>query len=598
MVEAVTIQRPRRWDSPFSDHMGNAEVERILSLDLFRDMDRDRFPETLSLAGIISNDTRVVNFQDGDIVMREGDYGNSAFLVISGQVRVVLPPGLSETMLGRAPSAKKGLMQAIAQLWRNPPYAEVRDSYTTEESEGTASRASGDQQARIFLQDVPTVLDKHRTAAIGPGDMFGEIAALGRTQRTATVISDGPSELLEIRWQGLRDLRRRVDAFRKQVDKLYRERSLASHLQATPMFQHLDEDAISHIVDETLFETYGDFDWHTQYQRSRDESFNQRLAGEPTIVAEGDYPDGLLLVRAGFARVSQVINNGNQTLRYIGRGAVFGMVEIIHNWQQDKSDQQEAPETNAESVEQRPVAKTMTLQATLRALGYVDILRVPTTVIEKYVLPTLSAEELAQYGRLDRRPSGTATSDAEAEAETPSIEPGMLEFLVEHRYINGTATMLIDMDRCVRCDECVTACAKAHDNNPRFNRHGRRHDHFMVANACMHCMDPVCMIGCPTGAIHRASPGGQVVINDMTCIGCATCANSCPYDNIRMVEVRDGNGALIRDTVTNAPIIKATKCDLCLDKLGGPACERACPHDALKRADMQDLPDLGKWLNR
>ena len=586
MVEAVTIQRPRRWDSPFSDQMGNAEVERVLSLELFRDMDRDRFPDTLSLAGIISNDTRVVNFQDGDIVMREGDYGNSAFLVIQGQVRVVLPPGLSETMLGRAPAAKKGLMQAVAQLWRNPPYAEVRDSYATVGGQGTASRADGDPQARIFLQDVPAVLNEHRTATIGPGDMFGEIAALGRTQRTATVISDGPSELLEIRWQGLRDIRRRVDDFRKHVDRLYRERSLASHLQATPMFQHLDEDAISHIVDETLFETYGDFDWHTQYQRSRDKSFAQRLAGEPVILAEGDYPDGLLLVRAGFARVSQIINNGNQTLRYIGRGAVFGMAEIIHNWRQEHS----------------PVAETMTMQSTLRALGYVDILRVPTTVIEKYVLPTLSQVELSQYGLLDRPLAGTKEpeNDRRAKAPTiePTIEPGMLEFLVEHRYINGTATMLVDMDRCVRCDECVTACARAHDNNPRFNRHGRRHDHYMVANACMHCMDPVCMIGCPTGAIHRASPGGQVVINDRTCIGCATCANSCPYDNIRMVEVRDGNGVLIRDTMTNAPIIKATKCDLCLDQLGGPACQRACPHDALKRADMQDLPDLGKWLNR
>jgi Fe-S-cluster-containing dehydrogenase component len=178
------------------------------------------------------------------------------------------------------------------------------------------------------------------------------------------------------------------------------------------------------------------------------------------------------------------------------------------------------------------------------------------------------------------------------------MDSGILEFLVEHRYINGTATMLVDLDRCTRCDECVLACARAHDNNPRFNRHGRRHDHYMVANACMHCMDPVCMIGCPTGAIHRASPGGQVVINDTTCIGCATCAGSCPYDNIRMVEVRDGNGAFIRDTNTNAPIAKATKCDLCLDQPGGPACQRACPHDALKRVDMQDLSDLGRWLNR
>ena len=102
----------------------------------------------------------------------------------------------------------------------------------------------------------------------------------------------------------------------------------------------------------------------------------------------------------------------------------------------------------------------------------------------------------------------------EEESNADSIEPGMLEFLVERRFMNGSATMLIDLDNCVRCDECVVACANAHNNNPRFNRHGPRYDHYMVANACMHCADPVCMIGCPTGAIHRASAEGQVIIND------------------------------------------------------------------------------------
>ena len=152
MVEAVTIQRPRRWDSPFAEEMGDAEVERILALEPFRDMDRDRFPETMSLVGIIRNDTRIVNFQDGDIVVREGEYGNSAFVVIQGQVRVVLPPGLPETMLGRAPGAKKSLLQALAQLWRNPAYPEVRGSYSTEGSEGTSSRDDSDQEARIFCK--------------------------------------------------------------------------------------------------------------------------------------------------------------------------------------------------------------------------------------------------------------------------------------------------------------------------------------------------------------------------------------------------------------------------------------------------------------
>jgi Fe-S-cluster-containing dehydrogenase component len=174
----------------------------------------------------------------------------------------------------------------------------------------------------------------------------------------------------------------------------------------------------------------------------------------------------------------------------------------------------------------------------------------------------------------------------------------VLEFLVERRLMNGTAAMVVDLDRCTRCDACVEACAATHDNNPRFVRHGHRLDNMMFANACMHCADPVCMIGCPTGAIHRLSQGGEVVINDRTCIGCGTCAQSCPYDNIRMVEVRLGDGSFIRDARTHAPILKATKCDLCSNQIGGPACQRACPHDALVRLDLRDPATLEAWLSR
>jgi Fe-S-cluster-containing dehydrogenase component len=158
--------------------------------------------------------------------------------------------------------------------------------------------------------------------------------------------------------------------------------------------------------------------------------------------------------------------------------------------------------------------------------------------------------------------------------------------------------MMIDLDRCTRCDDCVRACSSAHDNNPRFVRHGKISGHYMIANACMHCVDPVCMIGCPTGAIHRNSVEGQVVINDSSCIGCMTCANSCPYDNIRMVEIKSEMGESIRDDKTNAPILKATKCDLCAEQITGPACQHACPHDALKRVDMQKLEEYSNWLNR
>jgi Fe-S-cluster-containing hydrogenase component 2 len=44
--------------------------------------------------------------------------------------------------------------------------------------------------------------------------------------------------------------------------------------------------------------------------------------------------------------------------------------------------------------------------------------------------------------------------------------------------------------------------------------------------------------------------------------------------------------------------MKATKCDLCASQHGGPACQRACPHDALRRVDMQQLPALADWIDR
>ncbi len=573
MTEPVLIQRPQRWDAPFGPNMSEVQVQGVLQLEPFCNMDPDKFSRATPLADIIRNDTRIRNYRNGDIIVRADDYGDSAFIVIEGIVRVVTRPGLSERLLGRTTTKKKGFFEVLRQLWSNPRDPEVRDPTRYGARRETGSRQHGTDETHVFLQDVPAVLEHHRTVRLGAGEMFGEIAALGRTPRTATVFADGDVELLELRWQGLRDIRRRDDEFRQHVDHLYRERGQKEYLRSTPLFRGLGASDLAKIADETLFETYGDFDWHTKYKKLAEASAAERLAEEPVIAQEGSYPDGVLLIRSGFARVSVRVGNGHRTISYLGRGQAFGFEEIAHNWRFDE---------------------TVPYQRTLRAVGYVDVLRVPTSIMEEYVLPNMPPDQLPPP--IEAR--GAAGSVADVSDEASGIKPGMLEFLVENRYINGTATMLINLDRCVRCDDCVKACAATHGGNPRFNRHGRRYGRYMVANACMHCVDPVCMIGCPTGAIHRSSLGGPVVINDDTCIGCATCANSCPYDNIRMVEIRNDRGAFILDEDTNRPIVKATKCDLCIDQMGGPACQRACPHDALERVDMRDLPALADWLNR
>ncbi|HEV2008017.1 MAG TPA: 4Fe-4S dicluster domain-containing protein, partial [Burkholderiales bacterium] len=212
-------------------------------------------------------------------------------------------------------------------------------------------------------------------------------------------------------------------------------------------------------------------------------------------------------------------------------------------------------------------------ETSLTALGYLHVLRIPYSVLAELVFPKLA-------------PRGKRLIDA---ASRPIADDAFLEWSVEQRFINGTKTMLIDLDKCTRCDDCVRACADTHGGNPKFIRHGQTLGNWMVANACMQCVDPVCMIGCPTGAIHRTTEGGVVVINDVTCIGCGTCANACPYDNIRLVPIREKNGLPVLDPVSREPIVKATKCDLCASLPSGPSCERACAHDALKRVDIQSL---------
>jgi Fe-S-cluster-containing dehydrogenase component len=231
-------------------------------------------------------------------------------------------------------------------------------------------------------------------------------------------------------------------------------------------------------------------------------------------------------------------------------------------------------------------------------VGYVDILRIPREVVFDVVIGNSTT---AEHGEVAGRRQDAAEVHGQftvPAVKSSSIDSRTLDFFADHRVLNGTETMLINLDRCTRCDDCIRACAATHDNNPRFLRQGVKHDELMVANACMHCVDPVCMIGCPTGAIGRDAATGIVRINDRTCIGCSTCANSCPYDAIRMVEIRDSAGVVYLDEATNQPILKATKCDLCADQLTGPACQHACPHDALARINMSDDAALASWLGR
>lgn len=561
------FRRPKRWEEPFGEEpLSSREVDRVLSRAPFSEINPQLFPPNLPLAEILRNDTRIVRTITGDVLMRAGDFGTSSFFVLGGRVRVLpgtSPDAIAGGIHGSFAPKQRSLLQSLSGFWRRGEIPEVRDYDRSPEDERVLREGP-------FLVDVEAVLESKAGVTLSPGDFFGELGALARTPRTATVFAETEGALLELRWQALRELYLRVEAIRDRIDGLYRDDALAEYFRSAPLFAHLDEHQLQRVADETIFESFGERDWSASYKRDKQQGTEHAIASEPIVAEEGHYPNGLLMIRSGFARESVRVGEGQRTLRYLTRGQMFGLEEIAESWQ-GKSP---APYRHS-----------------LRAIGYLDTLLVPSHVLKQLVLPGAPPGLLVPAGG-EARVSSTTPSRAAAELES-QIGP-----IVDGRYINGTATMMIDLNRCTHCDDCVRACAATHDGNPRFVRHGEQIGHFMIANACMHCADPVCMVGCPTGAIQRLSLAGQVTINDRTCIGCASCANNCPYDNIRMVEARAPDGVIMIDSESNTPILKATKCDLCVDQRVGPACQNACPHDALKRVEARDFPTLQELLIR
>ncbi|MEN1679089.1 MAG: cyclic nucleotide-binding domain-containing protein [Planctomycetota bacterium] len=557
-MSAVT--RPTRWSEPFGEGMTDDVVGRLLGIEPFRSMDAAAFPAKLPLHDLLRGDTRLVEYKPGDVILLEGDYGNSAFLLLHGVARATL-----ERIEGVSQPPRAGWLSrvggAIAQVFSGPRAPEQRLPHQIHPAASRPVAARGEADStRLFLQDVPGVLDASHTAKLTAGEVFGEVAALSRTPGVATVFAETDAVALEIRWQGLRDLMRYAPAFAEHIHNLYRQNSLAAHLRETPLLAGLSEAELEQVAAATTFRTHGNFEWHAELPAADQETLFERIAREPLVCEEGQPPPGLLLVRSGFARVSRRRGDGHQTTAYLGKGQAFGAAELARTL-----------------LEGEPAP----LSRSLRAVGYVDLLEVSTESTLELILPKLSSEALLELAR-------------EADAPLPART---LDYLVDSRLNNGTRAMVIDLDRCTRCDDCVRACAQTHGGNPRFVRQGPTHNHLQFANACLQCVDPVCMIGCPTGAIHRDSETGVVRINEPTCVGCATCAESCPYQNIRMVEVRDPRGEQVIDTESGLPIVKATKCDLCADGLTGPACQQACPHDALVRIDVAAITPLAEMMD-
>lgn len=362
-------------------------------------------------------------------------------------------------------------------------------------------------------------------AQLHAGDLFGEMTCMSLYPRSATVQAATDCVMLEM-LRNVLDIMQRNKTLKAQLDANYRARALEDHLRSVPMFATLTPEFIDTLRDRVELIRYNKGD---------------------VIVRQGDLADAFYLVRIGFIKVTEQHSDGELVLAYLGRGGYFGEMGLLGEGRRT---------------------------ATCTALDHVEVVRFHADDFHRM---------MHEFPAVRTQLESVATLHAEQNRArvATAIHVPLSQFLAQG-LMEAQSLLVLDLEKCTRCDNCTRACADAHDGVTRLIREGLRFDKYLVATSCRQCRDPLCMVGCPVGSIRRRN-SLEVIIEDW-CIGCGLCAKNCPYGNINMHPF----GAQV----------KATSCDLCTDH-AEPSCVYACPHDAAHRVEpnvfFKDL--IGKASN-
>ncbi len=409
-----------------------------------------------------------------------------------------------------------------------------------------------------------------------PGTCFGEMALLAGIERNATVAvpQNQGAVVLEVSRPALR-LLRKLPKFGQILDETYRSHGFARVLEdfARITDKPLSEPLVNELKRSARFRVYGK---------------NHVLCKEDTPI------DRVIFLKSGWVRRARGIPfhaaspevvmamDENIGVDFLGAGNCLGLEGITkpQPWKYSAS----------------LMARSEVLEVSLEAFS-------PDTALRGELLAALS-----EFSNADDSLPLTLETIADVNALKSSEQE------IASGIIDGSNVLVMDMDLCVRCGNCSLACHKVHGQS-RLLRRGiqierpltigkKRLQHALVPQVCLHCADPECLTGCPTGAIFR-DPLGQVDIEPATCIGCFDCATQCPYDAITMVprEAAAKGGGFrsrlarvfsFRLEEPKAPAgddVVAIKCNLCENTPLNPAgarrqaysCEENCPTGALVR---------------
>jgi CRP-like cAMP-binding protein len=380
--------------------------------------------------------------------------------------------------------------------------------------------AAGQGGGNIPIDAVVDLSLDNPVAQLGSGDIFGEMTCMSLYPRSATVRAKTDCVMLEM-LRNVLDVIQRNKTMRAEIEKNYRKRALEDHLRTVPLFSTLSPDFIEDLSHKVELVRYS--------------------KGE-VLCRQGEEARNFFLVRIGFVKMLEEHPGGDLVLAYQGKGGYFGEIGLIRRG---------------------------TYAFNVTALDNVEVVRIGADAFNEmlerfpdiaYNLRTVAAQR-----------------DAHNQRHSAAVSALSLEKFLDQGLMEANSLLVIDLEKCTRCDQCVRACSDAHGGVTRLVREGLRFDKYLVPTSCRHCRDPLCMIGCPVGAIRRRN-SMETVIEDW-CVGCGLCARNCPFGNITMHDLPGVDAQ--KASVTKR---KATACDLCQD-LPEPSCVYACPHDAAKRVD-------------
>src|SRR5690349_8698758 len=386
----------------------------------------------------------------------------------------------------------------------------------------------GEWGGNTFYIAVEGVLDvyvgksgsRKKINVLEPGTCFGEMALLAGIERNATVAAS-PNQgaiVLEVSRPALR-LLRKLPKFGQILDDTYRTHGFARVLEEFSRIndQPLSEPLVNELKKSARFMVYGK---------------NHVLCKEDTPI------DLAIFVKSGWVRRARGIPfhaaspevvmamDDNIGVDFLGAGNCLGLEGIT---------------------------KPQTWQYSASLMARTEVLEI--SLSEFSADPQLRNELFSAMSGFSNADDSLPLT-LEAIADVNALKSA--EQAIATGVIDGSNVLVMDMDLCVRCGNCSLACHKVHGQS-RLLRRGiqierpvsigkKRLQHALVPQVCLHCADPECLTGCPTGSIFR-DPLGQVDIDRASCIGCFDCATQCPYDAITMVPREpspNGNGFAAR----------------------------------------------------